>query len=61
MLLVLVLSVAIDIIKYLSNLWFSNKVEVTEAQKRLLGVRDNGNFVTRIYNEVNPVLYTDCS
>jgi len=41
-LVILLLSVLGDLLKYLSNAWFTRQVEITQEQKRLLGVRDNG-------------------
>lgn len=44
MFLVLLLSVIFDVFNYVSNYVFSRQLEVTEVQKQLLGVRDNGKF-----------------
>ena len=42
LLVIFVLNVATDLFRYLSNYLFGRQVEITERQKQLLGVRENG-------------------
>ena len=39
---IFLLNVATDVFKYVSQYIFGRQVEVTERQKQLLGVKDNG-------------------
>ena len=48
LLLIFMLNIATDIFRYFSDYIFGRQVEITEKQKQLLGIKDNGRYLVML-------------